>query len=98
MAMSVDAEVLRGFDLTLGRFARTDLRRRRAAAPRQRGQGVERGAGAAEVIEQGAERARPDILAADKAQPVEALVVGQSDGFRAFVHSSPLRFDNRAGH
>jgi hypothetical protein len=53
-----DAELLRGFDLTLGRFARTNLRRRRATAPRQRGQGVERGARPAEMIDKGAECAR----------------------------------------
>ena len=36
--------------------------------------------------------ARPDILAADEAQPVEPLLGGQTDGFRAFVHASLLRF------
>ena len=84
------AEVLRRFDFLFGRFARTDLRRRPTAAPRQRGQGVERGTGAAEMIDKGAECARSNVLAADEAQPVEPLLVGQPDGFRAFVHVSPL--------
>jgi hypothetical protein len=86
------AEVLRGFHLLLGQFARTDLRRRGAATARQRGQRFKRGAGAAEMIDQGAKRPRPDVLAANEAQPVEALFVGEMDGIRAFVHSSPLRF------
>jgi hypothetical protein len=33
--------------------------------------------------------ARPDILAADKPQPVDALFVVETDGFRDFVHSFP---------
>ena len=37
-----NVELSCGVDLTLGRVARTDLRRRPAAAPRQRGQGLER--------------------------------------------------------
>jgi hypothetical protein len=86
------AEVLCGFELTLGRFPRKDLRRRCAAATRQRGQGLERGAGAAEVIDEGAECARSNVLTADEAQPVEPLLVGQTDGFRTFVHASLLRF------
>jgi hypothetical protein len=32
---------------------------------------------------------RPDILAADQAQPVEALLVGEVNVVRGFVHSSP---------
>src|SRR5580692_4454674 len=74
------AELLRGFHLLLGRFARTNLRCRPTATPRQRGQGLERGAGAAEMIDEGAKRAWPDVLAADQAQPVEPLLVGQTDG------------------
>ena len=52
--------------------------RARAAAPRQLRQRVERGARAAAMIEQGAEGARADIVAADEAQPVEPLLVGQT--------------------
>ena len=83
------AELLRGFDFLLGRFARTNLRRSSAAPPRQRGQGLERGARAAEMIDEGAECARPDILAADKAQPVEALFVGEVDAVHQLVHVCP---------
>src|ERR1700686_1381569 len=87
-----DVELSRGVDLPFGRVARTDLRRSPTATPRQRGQGLKRGAGAAEMIDEGAKRARPryyganarrlrhntarpDILAADEAQPVEPLLV-----------------------
>src|ERR1700685_3249232 len=59
------AELLRRFDLTFSRFARTNLRRRGATAPRQRGQGLERGAGAAEMIDEGAEGARPRYYGAN---------------------------------
>jgi hypothetical protein len=52
-----------------------------AAAAGKIGQRRERGAGAAAVIDQGAEGPRPDIVAADEAQPVEALFVGQAGGF-----------------
>ena len=83
------AELLRRFDLTFSRFARTNLRRRGTTTPRQRGQGLERGAGAAEMIDEGAEGARPDVLAADEAQPVEALFVGEVDVVRSLVHFAP---------
>jgi hypothetical protein len=33
------------------------------------------------VIDEGAEGARPDMVAADEAQPVEALFVVQAGGF-----------------
>ena len=33
--------------------------------------------------------ARPDILAADEAQPVEALLVGEVDAVRSLVHFAP---------
>ena len=57
---------------------RTDATGRlRAAAAREIGQRLERGPRAAEMVEQGAEGARADILAADQAQPVEPLVVGE---------------------
>ena len=49
---------------------------RRAAAAGKRGQSVKRGARAAEMIDQLAEGARPDILGADQAQPVDPLLVG----------------------
>src|ERR1700719_3666591 len=84
-----DAEVLRRFNLTLSRFARKDLRRRCATTPRQRGQGFERGAGAAEMIDEGAKCARPDVLAANEAQPVEALFVGEVDIVHRLIHGCP---------
>jgi hypothetical protein len=107
-----DAEVLRGFDLTLGRFARKDLRRRCAATASQRGQRLERRAGAAEVIEQGAERARPQyygpcgVWAIILRGPTFWLRMRRSQSRRcssvkrmAFAPSftrPPTRFDNRA--
>ena len=54
-----------GVDLTLGRVARTNLRRSTAAPPRQRGQGLERGAGAAEMIDESAKRPRPRYYGAN---------------------------------
>jgi hypothetical protein len=33
--------------------------------------------------------ARPDILATDEAQPVDALVVGETDAMRYFIHRIP---------
>jgi len=44
-----------------------------AAAPGEIRQRLERGAGAAAVIDEGAESARADVLGTDEAQPVEAL-------------------------
>ncbi len=84
-----DVEFSRGVHLTLSRLPRTNLRRSRAAAPRQRGQGLKRGAGTAEMIDEGAKRARSDVLAADEAQPVEALLVGEVDAVRRFIHVCP---------
>ena len=86
-----DVEFSRGVHLTLSLVARTNLRRSPTATPRQRGQGLERRAGAAEMIDEGAKRARPDILAADETQPVEALLVGEVDALRRFVHVCPQR-------
>src|SRR5580704_7518767 len=60
-----DTEVLRGFHLTLGRVARTNLRRSPTAAPRQRGQRLKRGARSAEMIDKGAECARSRYYGAD---------------------------------
>jgi hypothetical protein len=75
------AEPLGRSELALGVLARVDARGpRRAAAAGEIGQGREGGAGSAAVINQGAEGARPDMVAADEAQPVEALFVGQAGG------------------
>ena len=70
------------------RLARPSIRRRRlrradarraggAAAAGERRQRIERGARAAVIIDQIAEGARADIVAADQAQPVEPLLLAQ---------------------
>ena len=61
--------------------AREQMRPAPAAPPRRArsGSALERRARAAVMIDQGAERARPDILAADEAQPVDPLLVGQAN-------------------
>src|SRR5580704_17524745 len=53
-----DAQFLRGFDLLLGCFPRANLRRSPTTAPRQPGQRLERGPGAAEMIDELAKRPR----------------------------------------
>src|SRR5579862_2713771 len=60
-----DLEFARGVHLTLGLVARTNLRRGRTAAARQRGQGLERGARPAEVIDESAKRSRPRYYGAN---------------------------------
>ncbi len=71
-----DAARARGFQFGFGVLTRTDARRaRRATAAGERRQSVKRGARAAIVINQIAERSGPDILGANKAQPIEPLLV-----------------------
>ena len=75
-----NAEPRRRGELALGLVAAAQPRGLlRAAAPRHVRQRLKGGTGAAEVIEQRAEGARPDILAADETQPVEPLRVGQTN-------------------
>jgi hypothetical protein len=57
-------------------FATDAARTRRAAAPREIRQPLQRGAGAAEMAHQRTERPRPDMIAADQPQPVDPLGVG----------------------
>ena len=84
------AQSVRGLDLALGLLARIDLRRAAtAAAARQRRQRFQRCARAAEMIDQRPKGARTDILAADKAQPVDALFVREMDAFPSFGHFAP---------
>jgi hypothetical protein len=65
-------------DLAHRILARTNLRHAaRAAAPGERRQRLERVARPAEMIDQRAERPRPDILAADEAEPIDPLLVGE---------------------
>jgi hypothetical protein len=76
------ADARGGRDLLLGVLAGADAQRpSRAAAARQLRQRRERRTGAAAVIDEGTEGARPDILAADEAQPVEPLAVAQTYRF-----------------
>lgn len=58
---------------------RVDADRVRATAARQDRQGFESGFRSAELIDERAERDGADILAADQAQPAEALPVAQLD-------------------
>jgi hypothetical protein len=73
-----DPEASRGFDLALGLLDGADAPGLlRAAAPRQARQGVERGFGAAGMIEERTEGAGTHIVATNKPQPVEPLPVRQ---------------------
>jgi hypothetical protein len=65
----------RRLDLALGLRPQADARRLRAT----------------ELIDQRAESPWPDILAANKTQPVEPLVIGQPDAVLGFVspHAAP---------
>ena len=75
----VDAARARRLQFGLGVLARADARRRRcAAAAGERGQGGQRGARAAIMIDQVAEGARADIVGPDEAQPIEPLLLAQS--------------------
>jgi hypothetical protein len=66
-------------ELALGLRARAYASRaRRPAAARQFGQRLDGGARTAEMFDEGVKRARPDILAADEAQPIEPLLVAQA--------------------
>jgi hypothetical protein len=69
-----NAKFAASLDLALDFFAGANLRRAGAAAACQRRQRLERGARAAEMIEQRAKSARSDILTADKPQPIEPLL------------------------
>jgi hypothetical protein len=84
-----DAESPGRRELALGVLARVHARGTAcAAAAGEIGQGREGGSGAAAVIDQGAEGARPDMVAADEAQPVETLFVGQAGGFEHGTYPS----------
>jgi hypothetical protein len=71
-----DAQLVRQGELAHGIFTRANLRgTTRSAALRQRRQCFERRPRTAEMIDQRAERARPDILATDEPQPIDPLRV-----------------------
>src|SRR6202011_785599 len=62
-----------------------------AAAPRQIGQPLERRPGAAEMMQQGTEGARPDIVAADQPQPVDPRGVAEMRCVLGLVvHAAPV--------
>ena len=71
-------------------LAEDAARASRTAPPRQIGQPLQGAASAAEMIDQGTKRARPDMVGTDQPQPVDALRVGQMSGAgRSSVHAVP---------
>jgi hypothetical protein len=42
--------------------------------------------------------ARPDILAADEAEPIDPLLIRQSDGFRFLAHFAPKKRGSKRDH
>src|SRR5262249_47466097 len=81
-----------GGKLALGLGTRTDSHVA-AAAAREIGQLRERRGGAAAVAKEAAETARPDVLAADEPQPVNALVISE----RGAVDGCGPGFGHRSG-
>src|SRR5207302_8865475 len=78
----------RRLDLALGVGPRADGRRPARTAPAgQAGEGGECGLRAAELIDQGPEGPRPDIVAANEPPPVEPLLIGQADSATTFAHA-----------
>jgi hypothetical protein len=80
---------LGAFEFAQRLIARINLRRSTAAASRQTGEGFERGARAAEVINEGPKRPGADILSADEPQPIEALLIRQPKRFCCLAHAAP---------
>ena len=78
-----------GFSLLLGLGAAGDFPRCTPAAPRKVRQGLERRRRAAIMVDQGSEGARADILGADQAQPVEALLIGEGSAAQPFCPILP---------
>ena len=89
-----------GLQLALGVGTRIDAGGRGAAAPRQIRHRLERRARAAVMVDERAEGARADIVAADELQPVEPLLVGQTNAVVApFVgHIAPRPGQDRRQH
>ena len=80
----------RSGDLALGIGARVNLRGRAgAAAAGERRQRFERGPRAAEMIDERAKRPRTDILAANKPQPIDPLLVRELDALPPLAHHAP---------
>ena len=68
-----------GFKLGVSLGFRENTNGGAAAATRQRRQGSESSLGATELIDQGTEGGRSDILAADQPEPVPPLTIAQLD-------------------
>jgi hypothetical protein len=95
-----NARFAASFDLTFGLFARVNLRRAGAAAARQCRQRLERRACSAKMVEQRAKGAWADILTANEAEPIEALLIRQTYWFYALAHpecSVPLPYYRQDG-
>src|SRR6202040_1696552 len=92
-----DADLAAGREFGARIFLAADPPRTiRAAAPRQIRQPLQRGAGAAEMIDQGAEGAWPDIVTADQPQAVDPLRIGEVGGAWCFdVHAAPSAIASR---
>jgi len=87
-----DAEGFRRLELTLGVLAGMDAGgTARAAAAGEIGQRRQRRAGAAVVVDQRAEGARADIVAADEAKPIEPLLLAQPHAIAVLAHGM-IRF------
>ena len=72
-----DAELLAACEFTAGVvFAADTARPRRAAAPGEIRQPLQRGARTAEMFDKRMERTWPDMVAPDQPQPVDPLGVG----------------------
>src|SRR5262249_28080256 len=100
----VDAERPCRLDLALGLVVRIDAGSALgAAAPGKLRQRFERLARAAIVVDERAEGARPNVLAANEPQPVDPLLVGETNARACSLHISSrdrvgermTRFDDR---
>jgi hypothetical protein len=89
-----DAAARAGRKFALGiRPRRNTHKPRRAAATRELGQCVKRCARIAEPVKQHPEGARPDVVAADQTEPIDALLVGKTN-LRAVAVDLCLRRSN----
>jgi hypothetical protein len=87
-----DAEGFRRLELALGVLAGVDADgTARAAAAGEIGQRRQRRAGAAVMVDQRAEGAWADIVAADEAKPIEPLLLAQPHAATVFAHGM-IRF------
>ena len=85
------AELARLVEFALDLIGASDANRpARAAAPRQVGQGGERRRSAAAAIDERAEGARPNVLAADQPQPIEAFPVAETRLDQTRGHVQPF--------